>query len=613
MCALLMTSSHSKVRYSNSPGYGGAALDKFKLPAGSDTYDEMHCFAPDGYLRSFKVPPGLLTVEGYNEFERTIMAVIGSEDDPLGSGRRRIYDPIERCGSLMDGVGIPWDTASNLLEIQAAEMAAMTPAERDKDDENTRNAVFFNTSFLKDAGLGGLAAVITPDAKQARAEFVQAAVDSILDAPDPGNGHKRLLTYEGVGIPHHVITRVTLATRRQYGCWTCGITHRLRFPADTRADPLPPGYYEVVGLTSEKAKHYNGKIGIPRTCARDPVTGAPGPCDETYSHSRFVSWDDRVRLDIKGEEKSLFVKRRNLLSVVDKHTKVCRGCRKARYCSYECLERGWDELEHSEICSSLVKLVCISRRGPTTQSLGGSPEPEQEVDGVAGLTLTHPCLNCNVREDDSINEYSEGGICYACGQVYCGHCMDPEPHMTACASCGVHFGASKREKVERLHKLLAEKPTGRHVKHAATAMCIAHAFGEGGLGQNFKTAREWIRKAGAIDPYTGPWTIDRRRPSGTHPIEEKDFLGSSVTAFLSYFLLEDVHPFIYIHPLLRVPEFIRKHLVVSPEDSTPQRARIRKMNEEAGLKTYTVYTATDKSIPWAERMKPVLKARGIAL
>lgn len=585
------------VRYSSSPGYGGAILDRFKMPGGSDTYDEIHCFAPDGYLRSLKVPPGRLTEDEYNEIEKYLFTIIGIEDDPFGSGRKRIYDPIERCGALMDNAGVPWDPASNTLSIQAAKEAAMTPMERDKDDAKIRHQVF-NTVFLHEIGFSGIAAVLTADAKQARAEFVQAAVDNVLESPDPGKGHKRLKSYEKAGIAYHKNTRVTLAIRLPFGCWTCGVTHMLRFPTDARADPLPPGYYEVIGLTSEKAKQHNGKIGWCGT----------GSCDETYRHSRFVDWDDKVQLNLQGEEKSLFVKRKNLISVIDKKTKICRGCRKARYCSYECLERGWNELEHSKMCSSLVKLACLSKKGLKSR-FSGSPEPEQDG-GVVGLK--HPCLNCNVREEDAANGFSGGGICYACGQVYCGHCMDPEPHMTKCKGCGLHFGASKHEKVERLQKLLAEKPAGRHFKHAATAMCIAYAFGEGGLEQDFKTAREWIGKAGAINPYTVP------RTSETPPIEEKDFLGSSVTAFLSYFLLEDVYELMYFHPALRVPEFIRKHLVVSPKDplSTPERDQIRKMSEEAGLKTYpsfTLYTATDKSIPWAERMKLLLKVRGIAL
>ena len=176
-----------------------------------------------------------------------------------------------------------------------------------------------------------------------------------------------------------------------------------------------------------------------------------------------------------------------------------------------------------------------------------------------------------VREDDAANGGNEGGICYACGQLYCGFCMDPEPRASKCTACSVHFGASKHEKVGRLQKLLAEKPTGRHFKHAAIAMCLAHAMGAGELEQDFEAATEWNDKAAKAD--------------------------MTKMSSVSFFLMS-----ILIHDVLKGPP-------VSPEQFrnaglTPTEPPL----DPDGIGR----NITDRSIPWEVRMKPVLRGRGVA-
>ena len=256
---------------------------------------------------------------------------------------------------------------------------------------------------------------------------MEAAAAKIVQSPDPGLGHtctavlgveekasycldrckdkspdhrciadlcpafekcRRLNTYEQAGIVHHKHTRVSLVNRRPFGCWTCGLTHRFRMPVDARADPLPPGYYEVVGLTSKKGKQYNGKIGT----AVIPMLG-----ERSCRPVVFVPLDDRIRLRLKDAgDTTLLVKRRNIVSVIDKAPLICRGCRKARYCSPGCQERGWGQLEHSKMCSSILKMACVSRKGFFSAPDAADLEPEPAL-AEPETQLAHPCPICNVR------------------------------------------------------------------------------------------------------------------------------------------------------------------------------------------------------------------------
>lgn len=118
----------------------------------------------------------------------------------------------------------------------------------------------------------------------------------------------------------------------------------------------------------------------------------------------------------------------------------------------------------------------------------------------------------------------------------------------------------KAKEVESLQNLLAEKPAGRHFKHAAIAMCIAYAFGAGRLEQNFRMAREWIGKAGAIDPYKLLAAFSA--PYSAYTELQEEYL-ENAAAFLLFFLLEHELPeyrWMYWHPALRAPESIKKHL-----------------------------------------------------
>ena len=88
----------------------------------------------------------------------------------------------------------------------------------------------------------------------------------------------------------------------------------------------------------------------------------------------------------------------------------------------------------------------------------------------------HPCPICLVNEDDR----GRCGMCYECGQLYCGECNVPERmgRIAGCPTCRAPLTVSDVVKVERLLRLVGRSP-GRHTPVAQLNLGMMYKDGTG--------------------------------------------------------------------------------------------------------------------------------------
>jgi hypothetical protein len=158
--------------------------------------------------------------------------------------------------------------------------------------------------------------------------------------------------------------------------------------------------------------------------------------------------------------------------------KRCGRCRRACYCSVECQRLHWKRGGHKQVCG---------KEGSSGDRSDGVPD----ASGGGDAALMHPCPICLDSEDDA----GEKGMCFSCGQMFCGSCRKSleQRDVTNCPTCRAVIDIPETEQVRQLRQLLA-RPTGRHTPAAQFNLGSCYANGTG-VTQNEAEAARWYRLA----------------------------------------------------------------------------------------------------------------------
>ena len=115
------------------------------------------------------------------------------------------------------------------------------------------------------------------------------------------------------------------------------------------------------------------------------------------------------------------------------------------------------------------------RRKPPASAAGGARDADDPE---------HPCPICAVNEDD----YGKHGMCFACGQQYCGDCM-ATMRVAKCSTCHAPTaGVSDKATVGRLLRLVGGAP-GRHTPVAMFNLARMYENGTGVPQDHAEAAR----------------------------------------------------------------------------------------------------------------------------
>ena len=134
---------------------------------------------------------------------------------------------------------------------------------------------------------------------------------------------------------------------------------------------------------------------------------------------------------------------------------LCCGCGETYYCDKACQKQHWKEGGHQLECAELEavqKAIALGVHGPdlgggsgwdgvvtgggaaaaASSSQGGGaaaatsalppPTPRKAGGGGEGKDPEHECPICMTNEDDQYVAGKDHGMCYACGQSFCGEC-----------------------------------------------------------------------------------------------------------------------------------------------------------------------------------------------
>jgi TPR repeat protein len=155
--------------------------------------------------------------------------------------------------------------------------------------------------------------------------------------------------------------------------------------------------------------------------------------------------------------------------------KRCGRCHRVNYCSVACQKLHWKSGGHKGVCGTGSSSSSDTTRGGAT--------------GEGGEALKHPCPICLDNEDNA----GESGMCFACGQLYCGGCKESmaQQGVADCPTCRAELFISVTEEVRRLRLLLA-RPAGRHTMYGQCALGDFYATGRGGTQDDAEAAR-WYR------------------------------------------------------------------------------------------------------------------------
>jgi TPR repeat protein len=137
--------------------------------------------------------------------------------------------------------------------------------------------------------------------------------------------------------------------------------------------------------------------------------------------------------------------------------KCCGRCKRVNYCSVECQKGHWKLGGHKNVCGK--------------ESGGGA-----RGDGAGDAPLQNPCPVCRDNEDD----HGKHGMCYSCGQMYCGKCRETLRigSLDTCPTCRAVIAVTEQENVRRLRRLL-ERPRGRYTPAAQNNLGVCYANGTG--------------------------------------------------------------------------------------------------------------------------------------
>eukprot|EP00729_Bicosta_minor_P017331 gene17331-biopygen7477 len=120
----------------------------------------------------------------------------------------------------------------------------------------------------------------------------------------------------------------------------------------------------------------------------------------------------------------------------------CEGCRQRSYCDRRCQKRDWKQ-EHRGQCAKLQQVFVPPKpgwRGVAAEAGGGGgggKAAAAAVDVDDDDEIENPCPICLDNEDDATVDGKFPGMCFACGQSYCGACKagglaDRSPNCPTC-------------------------------------------------------------------------------------------------------------------------------------------------------------------------------------
>lgn len=125
--------------------------------------------------------------------------------------------------------------------------------------------------------------------------------------------------------------------------------------------------------------------------------------------------------------------------------------------------------------------VCVSEAKPTVTASCGRD----------AATLQNPCPICLDAEDDADDETGDVGMCYNCGQMYCGSCKEglESRDVAECPTCRTDlYDISDAESARQLQRLVA-RPHGRHTVMAQFNLGLTYAHGLGVVRSDVEAAK----------------------------------------------------------------------------------------------------------------------------
>eukprot|EP00729_Bicosta_minor_P006998 gene6998-biopygen5172 len=181
----------------------------------------------------------------------------------------------------------------------------------------------------------------------------------------------------------------------------------------------------------------------------------------------------------------------------------CEGCRQRSYCNRKCQKKDWKQ-EHRRQCVKLQQVFVppLPRWRGAAAEAGGGGGAAAAASGRAATAVVeeedeieNPCPICLDNEDDATVDGEIAGICFACGQSYCGACKAGglATRSPNCPTCRAPFGVSGEENFKRLWKLVHDRSPGRHTLAAQCSLGAMYNNGEG-VQRNHVEAAKWYRK-----------------------------------------------------------------------------------------------------------------------
>eukprot|EP00729_Bicosta_minor_P033117 gene33117-biopygen30718 len=179
----------------------------------------------------------------------------------------------------------------------------------------------------------------------------------------------------------------------------------------------------------------------------------------------------------------------------------CEGCRQRSYCDRKCQKKDWKQ-EHRGQCVKLQQVFVPPPpgwRGAAAEAGGcggGGKAAAAAVDIDDDDEIENPCPICLDNEDDATVDGKSAGMCYACGQSYCGACntADRVGRSPNCPTCRAPINVSDKEKFKRCWKLVHDRSAGRHTPAAQCTLGLMYNTGEG-VEQDHVEAAKWYRKS----------------------------------------------------------------------------------------------------------------------
>lgn len=141
------------------------------------------------------------------------------------------------------------------------------------------------------------------------------------------------------------------------------------------------------------------------------------------------------------------------------NAKRCGNCDTAAYCCKACQKQDWNA-GHRDVCKAAV--------------------PPEEL-----------CPICLDHRHDYSKGLSLAGLCFKCGQLFCGECLPKmQQSVTECPMCRMGFRQMYEERVQLLHALI-RREHGYHTAPAQYQLAIFYQDGDGVAQDHTEAARRF--------------------------------------------------------------------------------------------------------------------------